>query len=78
MSKWSEELQEKTRLEVFPGTMMKDENHNYGFFFDDGERVIIKGIIEGGFMPVPSEEIIATFGSVMEMVDAEKLSIVVD
>ena len=44
MSKWSEELQEKTRLEVFPGAMMKDENHNYGFFFDDGERVIIKGI----------------------------------
>lgn len=50
--------------------MMKDENHNYGFFFDDGERVIIKGIKEGGFMPVPSEEIIATFGSVMEMVEA--------
>lgn len=70
MSKWSEELQEKTRLEVFPCAMMKDENRNYGFFFDDGERVIIKGIKEGGFMPVPSEEIIATFGSVMEMVEA--------
>ena len=63
-------LQEKTRLEVFPCAMMKDENRNYGFFFDDGERVIIKGIKEGGFMPVPSEEKIATFGSVMEMEEA--------
>ena len=70
MSKWSEELQEKTRLEVFPGAMMKDENHNYGFYFEEGERVIIKAVKSGGFMPLPSEEIVATFGSVVEMVDA--------
>jgi len=70
MSKWSEELQEKTRLEVFPGAMMKDENHNYGFYFEEGDRVIIKAVKSGGFAPIPSEEIVATFGSIMEMVDA--------
>ena len=70
MSKWSEELQEITRLEVFPGAMMKDENHNYGFYFEEGQKAIIKGVKSGGFMPVPTEEIIATFNSVMEMVEA--------
>lgn len=70
MSNWSDELQEKTRLEVFPGAIMKDENHNYGIYFENGDRVVIKGIIEGGFIPMPSDEIIATFSSRNEMVNA--------
>ncbi len=70
MSKWSEELQEKTRLEIYPGAMVKDEDHNYGFFFEEANRVVVKGIIEGGFIPMPSDEIIASFASVMEMVEA--------
>ena len=71
MSKWSEELQETTRMEVFPGAIMKDEDHNYGIFFEINENVVIKGIVPGsGLMPKASDEILATFGSVMEMVEA--------
>lgn len=70
MSKWSKELQEKTRLEVFPGAIMKDENHNYGIYIQIGERAVIKGINENRFPPIPNDEVIASFGSVNEMVDA--------
>lgn len=70
MSKWSDELQEKSRLEVFPGDIMKDENHKYGIYFENGETVIIKGIIEGGILLMASDEIITTFGNINEMVDA--------
>ena len=31
MSKWSKELQEKTKNELFLGAMVKDEEHNFGF-----------------------------------------------
>ena len=70
MSKWSKELQEKTRHEVFPGTVLKNENHNYGIYFEEGGSVVIKGIIESGFMPMPNDKIIAAFTSVIEMIDA--------
>ena len=69
MSKWSKELQEKTRHEVFPGTVLKNENHNYGIYFEEGGSVVIKGIIESGFMPMPNDKIIAAFTSVTEMID---------
>ena len=59
MSKWSEELQETTRMEVFPGAIMKDEDHNYGIFFEINGNVVIKGIVPGsGLMPKASDEII--------------------
>lgn len=48
MSKWSEELQEKTRLEVFPGAVLKDEDHNYGIFTEVNGQVIIKGVNNDG------------------------------
>lgn len=70
MSKWSKELQEKTRHEVFPGAIMKDENHTYGLYFEEGGRVVIKGIIEGSFMPMPNDKIVAAFSSIEEMIDA--------
>jgi len=70
MSKWSKELQEKTRHEVFPGAVLKNENHNYGIYFEEGDKVVIKGIIEGGFMPMPNDKIIAAFSSIIEMIDA--------
>ena len=61
MSKWSEELQETTRMEVFPGAIMKDEDHNYGIFFEINGNVVIKGIVPGsGLMPKASDEILAT------------------
>lgn len=70
MSKWSEELQEKTRLEVFPGAVLKDEDHNYGIFTEVNGQIIIKGVNNDGLMLLPNEETIASFATVMEMVEA--------
>lgn len=70
MSKWSEELKEKTRTELFPCAVVKDEEHNYGIVTEIEPKIVIKGIVNGGFIPMPSEETIATFNSVMDMVDA--------
>lgn len=70
MSKWSEELKEKTRTELFPSAMVKDEEHNYGIVTEIKPKIVIKGVVNGGFIPMPSEEAIATFNSVMDMVDA--------
>ena len=70
MSKWSEELKEKTRTELFPSAMVKDEEHNYGIVTEIERKIVIKGIVNGGFIPMPSDETIVTFNSVMDMVDA--------
>ena len=70
MSKWSKELQEKTKNELFLGAMVKDEEHNFGFVVAADPKVIIKGVAPNSFMPLPSEETIATFDSVEEMVDS--------
>ena len=71
MSKWSEELQENTRHHVFPGAIVKDENHNYGVFMLIKEGLVIKSIKESNSFPdVPGEETIAVFSSIDEMVDA--------
>ena len=70
MSKWSEELKGKTRTELFPSAMVKDEEHNYGIVTEIEPKIVIKGVVNGGFIPMPSEETIVTFNSVMDMVDA--------
>ena len=70
MGKWSEELKEKTRTELFSSAMVKDEEHNYGIVTEIEPKIVIKGVVNGVFMPIPSEENIATFNSVMDMVDA--------
>ena len=70
MGKWSEELKEKTRTELFSSAVVKDEEHNYGIVTEIERKIVIKGIVNGGFIPMPSEETIATFNSAMDMVDA--------
>lgn len=70
MSKWSKELQNNTLDNLYPGAMVKDEDHNYGFVTDIEPKVIIKGVVSGGFMPEPSDETIATFNSALDMVEA--------
>lgn len=70
MSKWSKELQGKTRHEVFPGAVMKNENHTYGIYFEENGSVVIKGVIESGLMPMPNDKIVANFSSIIEMIDA--------
>ena len=70
MSKWSKELQNNTLENIRPGAMVKDEEHNYGFVTDIEPKVIIKGVVPGGFMPEPGDETIATFNSALDMVEA--------
>lgn len=70
MSRWSKELQDNTRENLYPGALVKDEDHNYGIIEEMETRVIIKGIKPGVFMPVPSDETIATFNSVIDMIEA--------
>ena len=70
MSKWSQELQDTTRDNLFPGAVVKDEDHNYGFVMTISPRIVINGIQPGGVMPLPSEEVIATFDTVNQMVNA--------
>ena len=45
-------------------------DHSKAQFWNDIKHLRIKGIANGGFIPMPSEETIATFNSVMDMVDA--------
>lgn len=70
MSKWSKELQNNTLENIRPGAMVKDEDHNYGFVTEIEPKVIIKGVVSGGFMPEPGDETIATFNSALDMVEA--------
>ena len=70
MRKWTKELQNNTLENIRPGAMVKDEEHNYGIVTKIEPKIVIKGVVNGGFMPMPSEETIATFNSVMDMVDA--------
>lgn len=70
MSKWSEELQETTRKQVFFGAVMKDEDHNYGIFARHDGKVLIMGIQDVGILTLPTDEVLATFDSVDEMVEA--------
>lgn len=70
MGKWSKELQNNTLENIRPGAMVKDEEHNYGFVTDIEPKVIIKGVVSGGFMPEPGDETIATFNSALDMVEA--------
>ena len=41
MSKWSEELKDKTRTELFPSAMVKDEEHNYGIVTEIEPKIVI-------------------------------------
>ena len=72
MSGWSEELKENTLNCVFPGAMMKNEEHDFGVFaFSKQGGVLIKGIKDGSSFPfVSSDEVIASFASIEEMVEA--------
>ena len=70
MSKWRKELQNNTLENIRPGAMVKDEEHNYGFVTEIEPKVIIKGVLSGGFIPEPSDETIATFNSPLDMVEA--------
>ena len=70
MAKWSEELREMTRREIFSMAVVKNEEHDYGIVMTIAPKVVINGIQAGAIMPVASDEMIATFDSVSQMIDA--------
>ncbi len=53
-----------TREELFPGAVVKNEEHEFGFVMTMNPRIVINGIQPGSIMPLPSEEVIATFDTV--------------
>ena len=70
MSKWSDELNQMTLSGTFPLAVVKNEDHDFGIVMTTEPKVVINSIQAGAFMPVPSDEMIATFDSVSQMVEA--------
>ncbi len=70
MGKWSEELKEKTRRQMCAGAVVKNEARDFGMVMEMVPKVVIYGIQSGIIMPLPTDEVIATFDNVNQMVDA--------
>lgn len=70
MSKWSEELKETTRTKLYLGAVVKNEEYEHGIVMNKEPKVVIHGILNKGVIPLPSADVIATFDSVDQMIDA--------
>ncbi len=70
MSKWSEELKETTRKELYLGAMVKNEEHEYGLVMRKKPQIVIYGIQGGGSIPLPTADVLGTFDDVDQMIDA--------
>lgn len=67
---WSEEKKNETREKIGLGAMVKDGRGQYGFFCASDAGIKILGVQPSGFLAVPSDEIVATFADVEEMIAA--------
>ena len=67
---WSEEKKNETREKIGPGAMVKNGRGQYGFFCASDAGIKILGVQPSGFLAVPSDEIVATFADVEEMIAA--------
>lgn len=66
---WSKELQEKTREEAYPGAMMKKLDGSFGMMkMRNANGIKISGVKAEGYMPVPTNEIIAEYKNLSEMI----------
>ena len=70
MSKWSDELIQMTLSGTYPLAVVKNEDHDFGIVMTTEPKVIINSIQAGAFMPIPSEEVIATFSNLEAMIEA--------
>ena len=70
MGKWSEELKKKSREQMYTGAIVKNEARDFGMVMEMVPKVVIYGIQSGIIMPLPTDEVIATFDNVNQMVDA--------
>lgn len=67
---WSEEKKNETRENIGPGAMVKNGRGQYGFFCVSDAGIKILGVQPSGFLAIPSDEIVATFTGVEEMIAA--------
>ena len=67
---WSEEKKNETREKIGPGAMVKNGQRQYGFVCTSDDGIKILGVQRSGFLAVPSDEIVATFTDVEEMIAA--------
>ncbi len=71
MGTWSDELIERTKSEAYPGTMMKSLDWNFGMMSKrDSGGIKIVGLKKEYNFPVPSDEVIAEFANIDEMIKA--------
>ena len=69
---WSKELINKTRETAGDGSLLKNNNREYGFYFSTpGGNIEIRGISEQSIFPVPTKEVIATFSDIEELIAAD-------
>ena len=68
---WSEELKNTTREMAGTGCMLQCIDGRSGIYVSAGNGSIeIHGIEGSGFMPLPTEEVIATFSKLEAMIEA--------
>ena len=67
---WSKEIKEKTRKNAGDGAMLKNEQADFGFYCSCEDGIKILGIKTGSILPMPSDEVIATFKDINAMIDA--------
>ena len=67
---WSEEKKNETREKIGPGAMVKNGSGKYGFLCTSDAGIKILGVQPSGFLAVPSDEIVATFSDVEELIAA--------
>ena len=69
---WSKELINKTRETAGDGSLLKNHNREYGFYFSTpGGNIEIHGISEKSFFPAPTKEVIAIFSDIEELIAAD-------
>lgn len=68
---WSKELQNRTRNDIFPGAILKNEQWDFGSYFPEADgTIILKGVEMKNHFPVPSDEIVATYENLDAMIKA--------
>lgn len=66
---WSEKLIELTRTKACSGSMMKKSNGKFGMIKSRGsDGIKIVAVELKGFMPVPTDKVIAQYKNIDEMI----------
>lgn len=66
---WGEKLIELTKDEAYEGSMMKKSNEKFGMIKSRGvESIEIVAVELKGFMPSPTDKVIASYKNIEEMI----------